>query len=194
MTIPTRGGAPVDLRRAFRLDASSVWVVTSADAASPVGFTAVSVVSVSLAPPILSFNVSRTSSSLDTLLRSGCFAVHLLAADQEETARRFAGPAALRFADEHTWAWDPDGLPRVDGVLTRLSGSILRLVDAGDSLLVLGEVTRSDEDDEDPADTGPQDLGTDRRLYRGADDPLLHHARTYTRTRPNAAHLTGAVA
>ncbi len=190
MTIPSRGGSPVDLRRAFRLDASSVWVVTSADAGTPVGFTAVSVVSVSLAPPILSFNVSRTSSSLDTLLRSGRFAVHLLAADQEETARRFAGPAALRFADGRTWTWD-DGLPRIGGVLTRLSGSVLRLVDAGDSLLVLGEVSGSDEDQEPAAG---QDIGSDRRLYRGADDPLLHHDRRYTRARPATSRLTGAVA
>lgn len=188
MTIPSRGGSSVDLRRAFRLDASSVWVVTSADAGSPVGFTAVSVVSVSLAPPILSFNVSRTSSSLDTLLSSGRYAVHLLAADQEDVARRFAGPAALRFADERTWSWDEDGLPRVAGTLTRLSGSVLRLVDAGDSLLVLGEVSTSDEDE------ATQDLGPDRRLYRGADDPLLHHDRRYTRARPTSSHLTGAVA
>ena len=193
MTTPSSGRSSVDLRRAFRLDASSVWVVTSADAGTPVGFTAVSVVSVSLAPPILSFNVSRTSSSLDTLLRSGRFAVHLLAADQEATARRFAGPAALRFADDRTWSWDVDGLPRLGGVLTRLSGSVLRLVDAGDSLLVLGEVSGTDEDDRGTTEHGHSD---DRRLYRGADDPLLHHDRTYTRAhRPRAgAHLTEAVA
>jgi flavin reductase (DIM6/NTAB) family NADH-FMN oxidoreductase RutF len=183
----------VDLRRAFRLDASSVWVVTSADAGSPVGFTAVSVASVSLAPPILSFNVSRTSSSLATLLRSGRYAVHLLAADQEQTARRFAGPAGLRFADARTWTWDDDGLPRVRGALTRLSGAVLRLVEAGDSLLVLGEVDRSDEDDDGTAST-TADLGVDRRLYRGADDPLLHHARAYTRPGPVPARLAGAVA
>ncbi len=202
MTIPTRGGSPVDLRRAFRLDASSVWVVTSADAGTPVGFTAVSVVSVSLAPPILSFNLSRTSSSLDTLLRSGRYAVHLLAADQEGTARRFAGPAAQRFADEHAWTWDPDGLPRLRGALTRLSGSVLRLVDAGDSLVVLGEVSRSDEDDDADRTDAPAGPAADRRLYRGADDPLLHHDRAYTRTRTSTstharttvAHLSGAVA
>ena len=205
MTIPTRGGAPVDLRRAFRLDASSVWVVTSADAASPVGFTAVSVASVSATPPILSFNVSRTSSSLDTLLRSGRFAVHLLAADQEAVARRFAGPAAERFLDPSTWSWDVDDLPRLHGVLTRLSGTVLRLVEAGDSLLVLGEVSSSDEDDD--LDDG-HGTPADRRLFRGADDPLVHHDRTYTRTEirstthPDSrgtsssatARLTGAVA
>lgn len=184
MTVPTRGGSPVDLRRAFRHDASSVWVVTSEHAGSPVGFTAVSVVSVSLAPPILSFNVSRTSSSLDTLVRSGRFAVHLLAADQEDVARRFAGPAAARFADDRTWSWDVDGLPRLEGTLTRLSGDVLRLVDAGDSLLVLGEVSGSDADHE-------PGLG---RRHDGPEDPLLHHARSYTRARPPAAHLTGAVA
>ncbi|MFC3689919.1 flavin reductase family protein [Aquipuribacter hungaricus] len=218
MTVPARGGSSVDLRRAFRLDASSVWVVTSADAGTPVGFTAVSVVSVSLAPPILSFNVSRTSSSLDTLLRSGRYAVHLLAADQEATARRFAGPAAERFADDRTWSWDEDGLPRLHGVLTRLSGSLLRLVDAGDSHLVLGEVARSDADDDRRGLDGHDGLdGLDlpARLPRRTTDPLLHHDRTYTRaerpapvqadrtpqggSRPGARHrppaaLAGAVA
>ena len=204
MTIPARGGAPVDLRRAFRLDASSVWVVTSADATSPVGFTAVSVASVSVAPPILSFNISRTSSSLATLVSSGRFTAHLLAADQEATARRFAGPAPERFADTSAWSWDADGLPRLHGVLTRLSGAVLRLVEAGDSLLVLGEVSGSDADDD--ADTG-HGTPADPRLFRGVDDPLVHHDRAYTRTerrsgtladsrgRPSTtAHLTGAVA
>ena len=192
MTIPSRGGSPVDLRRAFRLDASSVWVVTSADAGTPVGFTAVSVVSVSLAPPIVSFNVSRTSSSLDTLLRSGRFAVHLLAADQEDTARRFAGPAALRFADERTWSWD-DGLPRLGGVLTRLSGVRAAPGRRGGLPARAGRGRPPATRTPTPA-AGSQDLGTDRRLYRGADDPLLHHDRRYTRARPASSHLTGAVA
>ncbi|WP_380166521.1 flavin reductase family protein [Jannaschia sp. R86511] len=177
-TTPLRGGPAVDLRRAFRLDASSVWVVTSAHEGSPVGFTAVSVASVSISPPLLSFNVSRTSSSLATLLRSGHYAVHLLSHDQEDVARRFAADASRRFADPTTWSWAHDGLPQVHGVVTRVSGAVLRLVDAGDSLLVLGEV-------HDVLDHGH---GT------AVPSPLVHHDRTYTRTAAPAAHLAGAVA
>lgn len=191
-TTPTRGVPAVDLRRAFRLDASSVWVVTSADAGTPVGFTAISVTSVSVTPPLLSFNVSRTSSSLPTLLRSGRFAAHLLAADQEDLARRFAADAALRFADATSWSWASDGLPRLHGVVTRVAGAALRLVDAGDSLLVLGEAERVDvADEQDEADPV---------LGAAPADPLVHHDRAYTRTharpptRTRRTHLIGAPA
>ena len=178
MTTPSWGGPAVDLRRAFRHDASSVWVVTSAHAGSPVGFTAVSIASVSLSPPMLSFNVSRTSSSLSTLLRSGRFAVHLLDADQEHVARRFSADAARRFEDASSWSWGTDGLPHLHGVVTRLSGAVLRLVEAGDSLLVLGEV--GGVDDAEPE--APR-----------ARDPLVHHARTYTRAATPCSTLAGAV-
>ncbi len=178
MTTPSWGGPTVDLRRAFRHDASSVWVVTSAHAGSPVGFTAVSIASVSLSPPMLSFNVSRTSSSLSTLLHSGRYAAHLLDADQEHVARRFAADASKRFDNASSWSWD-DGLPALRGVVTRLSGAVLRLVEAGDSLLVLGEV--SGVEDAEPED-------------RRARDPLVHHARSYTRTAAPCPALTGAVA
>ena len=129
-----------DLRPVFRPAASSVWVVTTVDAGRPVGFTAISVVSVSMRPPLLSFNVTRTSSSLGGLTASGRFAAHLLRADQHETAGRFSRAAAQRFADPATWAWAADGLPALVDVLARASGDVDRLVDAGDSVLVLGRV------------------------------------------------------
>lgn len=161
-----RGAAAVDLRRAFRHDASSVWVVTSAHAGSPVGFTAVSVASVSLAPPLLSFNVSQTSSSLATLLASRRYAVHLLAGDQEHVARRFAADATARFADRSTWSWADDGLPRLHGSLLRAAGDLVDMVRAGDSLLAVGGVESTTELTDDCDDP---------RL----ETPLLHHARSY---------------
>lgn len=192
-TTPTWGGPAVDLRRAFRLDASSVWVVTSAHEGSPVGFTAVSVVSVSISPPLISFNVSRTSSSLATLLRSGRYAVHLLSADQEDVARRFAADASRRFADPTSWSWADDGLPHVHGAVTRVSGAVLRLVDAGDSVVVVGEVHDVSDGIE------PTDPHRDTRSAYDHDPtrragPLVHHDRTYTRTAAPVARLTGAVA
>jgi flavin reductase (DIM6/NTAB) family NADH-FMN oxidoreductase RutF len=53
---------PELFRRVFAGHASGVAVVTAAGR-DPVGFTATSVVSVSAEPPLLSFNVSLTSSS-----------------------------------------------------------------------------------------------------------------------------------
>ena len=151
----------VDIRGAVRAAASSTWVVTtSAPDGAPVGFTAISVVSVSMQPPMISFNVSRTSSSLPALTGSRRFAVHLLAHDQEALARRFAGPAAARFPVDGTWAWGADGVPELDDVVARLSGTVTSFVEAGDSLLVLALVESS------------QDSGR---------EPLVHHGRAYHR-------------
>lgn len=164
MTCTATTDAPVvDLAGAFRTVASSAWVVTTRAPERPVGFTAISVASVSLAPPLLSFNVSRTSSSLEALLAERRVAVHLLADDQEALARRFAAPADGRFPDDGSWTWDPTGLPALHGVVARLAGPVHDAVEAGDSvvLLVRPEVTE---------------------VHGGT--PLVHHARSYPRLSP----------
>ena len=155
-------GAPSapDLAAAFRSAASSTWAVTTIAGEVPVGFTAISVVSVSLTPALVSFNLSRSSSSLPALVASRRFAAHLLAEDQEALARRLAAPAPGRFPADGTWVWGPDGLPELAGVAARLSGVVRELVDAGDSVLVLGEVTAS-------------------TVAERA--PLVHHGRAYHR-------------
>ncbi|TNM64324.1 flavin reductase family protein [Streptomyces sp. NP160] len=161
MTCTATTTAPVvDLAGAFRAVASSAWVVTTASPERPVGFTAISVASVSVAPPLLSFNVSRTSSSLEALLAERRVAVHLLADDQEALARRFAAPAAGRFPDDGSWSYDETGLPELHGVVARLAGPVHDVVEAGDSVLLLvrPEVTA---------------------VHGGT--PLVHHARAYHR-------------
>ena len=151
-------GVSEDLRRAFRIAASSVWIVTSAHDRIPVGFTAISIASVSVDPALISFNIGRRSSSLPTLSRSRRFAAHLLSAGQDLLARRFAATTSERFADESTWQWDPDGIPELNGVVARLSGSVTSLVETGDSLLAVAEV---------------------RHCVIGDGTPLLHHNRSY---------------
>jgi len=134
---------PAAFRSAFRSAANSVWVVTSAIDGAPVGFTAISIASVSVNPPMISFNVSKTSSSLATLQRSFQFAVHLLdhSPASIEQAKRFASkPSDARFADRSTWSWDRSGVPTLQHSLVRMSGRIVSLTEAGDSWLAVGLV------------------------------------------------------
>jgi 3-hydroxy-9,10-secoandrosta-1,3,5(10)-triene-9,17-dione monooxygenase reductase component len=151
----------LDLRAAFRRAAASTWVVTGAGPRGPVGFTAISVVSVSVSPPLVSFNISKDSSSLVTLARTHRAALHLLSAGQGTLAARFAGDRAQRFVDDGTWAWDDHGLPAVRDVATRLVTRIDDLVDAGDSFLALARVEHVTDPPERPL-------------------PLLHHAGRFT--------------
>ena len=148
--MPTPVGVFVDLRSAFRSASASVWVLTTAHSSAPVGFTAISVVSVSLDPALVSFNISKTSSSLTAFFESRTFAAHLLAHDQEHVARTFSGPAAQRFAGAAAWSWSADGLPELAGAASRLSGRIASFVDAGDSLVVIGQVTSTTSADRVP--------------------------------------------
>lgn len=168
MSIAAFPGGRVDLRPAFRSTASSVWVVTSADGHIPAGFTATSVSSVSLDPPIVSFNLGRAASSVPVLRRSRRAAVHLLSRHQHALALRWAGPAHERFVYDGSWHWHDDGLPAIGAPLVRLSGDLLSLSEAGDSLIALVQVRRQEATD-------------------GA--PLLHHDRTF---RPLDHDLVGA--
>lgn len=160
--------SPIDLRGAFRSAASSAWVVTGHADGRPVGFTAISIVSVSVDPPLVSLNLSKTSGSLATISRTRRAALHLLSDEQAAVASRFAGDRALRYVDDGTWSLDEGRLPRIHDVVTRLVVEIVDLVDAGDSLIAVGRV--------DTAET------TDRT-------PLVHHAGRYRplTTTPNGA-------
>ncbi len=143
--------APVDLRTAFRRAASSAWVVTGRSTdGSPVGFTAISIVSVSVEPPLVTFNLSKTSSSLATISRSRRAALHLLSDEQSALATRFARDRSLRFVDDGTWSYGADGLPELHDVVTRLSTEIVDLVEAGDSYIAVARVEEMDGRDLTP--------------------------------------------
>lgn len=142
-TLPSRQRTDpiVDIKDCFANVASSAWVITGTGNRGPVGFTAISVVSVSVDPALVSFNIARTSSSLSTIARSGAAALHLLSEGQDDIATRFARDRSKRFIRDGIWTFDERGLPEIYGSASRLIINITDLVDAGDSLLVIGAVT-----------------------------------------------------
>ena len=169
MSVTALHPPPPDLRSLFRRATASAWVITSAadDGAEPVGFTAISVVSVSLDPPLVSFNVAKTSSSLVTLARRRRAALHLLASHQDHLAARFAADRTRRFVQDGAWSWH-DGLPRLHDVNVRLTTTLTDLVDAGDSFVAIARVH-----------------GTS--AAHPAEPTLLHHAGRFS-----APHQIGA--
>jgi flavin reductase (DIM6/NTAB) family NADH-FMN oxidoreductase RutF len=127
-------------RGLLRRQASTVTVVT-APGRPPAGFTATSFTSVSLHPPIVSFCLSRGSSSWPTLARAAHVAVHLLAHDQQDVARQFATSGIDRFARPIEWQQGPHGVPLLDGSLAWLLCHVIDRVRAGDHTVVLAEPT-----------------------------------------------------
>ena len=73
---------------------TGVAVVTSSDEAGPRGATTNALTSLSLEPPLVLVALDRGSNTLGTVRESGRFCVNVLAAGQEELARRFATKAS----------------------------------------------------------------------------------------------------
>src|SRR5690349_3701768 len=100
--------------------ASGVAVLTARhEDGSPCGLVATSVSSYSAAPPSVLVSVGHVSRCFEPLANGEHFGVHLLAADQQELARRFADPAEERKFDGIDWAWD-DEVPAIGGSVAYL--------------------------------------------------------------------------
>lgn len=86
-------------RNALGAFATGVTVVTTrSSTGTDVGLTANSFNSVSLDPPMVLWSLAKASRALPIFAGSGHFAVHVLAADQEEISARFSRPGVDKFA------------------------------------------------------------------------------------------------
>jgi len=135
MAIDTRG-----LRAAFGGFPTGVTVVTTlAEDGRMLGFTANSFTSVSLNPPLLLVCPGKNLSSAAVFRHCARFGVSVLAEGQEDVSNVFAGFKGDRFA-EVAWTADAAGIPLVDGAAARFSCIARQAIDAGDHIILVGEV------------------------------------------------------
>ncbi|MER5763444.1 flavin reductase family protein [Streptomyces sp. NPDC002082] len=134
---------PARFKQIFRAYPGGVVVVTADSGAGPVGFTATSLASVSLDPPLVSFGIAKSSSSWPHLERAESVVVNFLDAAQEDLARRFATSGIDRFAAPTRWHRLPGGEPALDGVTGRLRLAVEQLVPAGDAHIVVARVVEA---------------------------------------------------
>ncbi|WP_236653199.1 flavin reductase family protein [Streptacidiphilus melanogenes] len=132
------------LRDALGHFATGVTVITAAgEDGQPVGFACQSFASLSLDPPLICFNVARTSSSWPRIARAGAFCVNVLAEDQGALCRSFAVSASTgadKFAGVAWEAAPATGSPRLEGALAWVDCTIHAVHTGGDHLIVLGRV------------------------------------------------------
>jgi flavin reductase (DIM6/NTAB) family NADH-FMN oxidoreductase RutF len=155
---------PAAYRSIFRSHAGGVAVVTADAGRGPVGFTATSVVSVSLSPPLVSFALSNESSSFPTLLEASTVVVNFLDADQVGLAGRFASPGVDRFAAPTRWSRLEDGSPVLDEAPSFLHGPIEHRFAVGDHHIIVAGLQ----------------VATQRRAY----GPLIYHDGAYGTASP----------
>jgi flavin reductase (DIM6/NTAB) family NADH-FMN oxidoreductase RutF len=137
---------------------TGVTIVSAPGSEGPAGATANAVISVSLDPPLMLASLDRGTRTLAAVREAGAFGISVLRADHAELARSFASRAP------HTEKWreipstDRAGVPILDEALAWVACGLRESHDAGDHVLLLGDV---------------------RELGVAAGDPLIFHGGDY---------------
>jgi flavin reductase (DIM6/NTAB) family NADH-FMN oxidoreductase RutF len=142
-SVPATGAGPERFKKIFRNHPAGVVVVTVDAGHGPAGFTATSLTSLSLTPPLVSFGIGLAASSWPHVERADSAVVNFLGADQEDLARRFATSGIDRFAAPTAWRRLEHGQPVLDGVSGWLRTRVEQIVPAGDHRIVVARVEES---------------------------------------------------
>lgn len=186
-------------RDALGAFATGVTIVTTRDGTgTDVGMTANSFSSVSLNPPMVLWSLAKTSSNIDAFREATGFAVHVLAADQEELSGRFATKGIDRFADLDLERAG-DGTPLIPGCTARFECRTAFQHEGGDHVIFVGEVVDFAHSDRRPLlfhggrygrlirQEGEEgDAATNTTETLSPQDLLYHLARAYHHLRHDA--------
>ena len=142
--------AEISLRKSLGQFATGVTVVTCmASDGRACGITANSFSSVSLAPPLILWNIAKVSNSLQAYLSARYFALHVLSSEQEDIARHFAKTDHKSYdAIEHHLS--DSNVPILPDVIARFDCQTYEIHDAGDHYIIIGEVLDHTQSQGDP--------------------------------------------
>ncbi|MXO55353.1 flavin reductase [Pontixanthobacter gangjinensis] len=155
-----------DFRKALGAFATGVTIATTKGTdGKPVGVTASSFNSVSVDPPLVLWSLAKNSFSHDAFSASGHFAVHVLAASQEDLSNRFARSGEDKFNGVE-WEDGALGSPVFAEYAALFQCQTRHQYDGGDHVIFVGEV----------------------KSYEAHDvAPLLFHGGRYAERRPKTS-------
>jgi flavin reductase (DIM6/NTAB) family NADH-FMN oxidoreductase RutF len=135
---------PIDadaFRTAMGLRASGVSIVTARAGDEIHGMTMTDFAGVSLAPPLALICADKTANTLKLIQKGGNFAINLLARGQDALSTKFASKKEewTRF-EGLACGRAVTGAPLIPGALAGLDCRVVALHDAGDHVLVVGEI------------------------------------------------------
>jgi flavin reductase (DIM6/NTAB) family NADH-FMN oxidoreductase RutF len=136
---------PAAKKTVLRWFTYGLYVVTSRDGESAGAFTANWLSQASFDPPLVMVSVEKDSHSLPIIRSSGQFTVNVLESGQRRLAGHFGKKTAKvgdKLADMEHYQTD-DGLPILNDALGYVVCKISDEMDAGDSVVVLGEVVEA---------------------------------------------------
>ena len=130
----------MNLKDAFSCFTTGVTVVTTHAQGQNWGMTCNSFNNLSLEPPLVLWSVRKASFSHEAFVSAGHYCVHVLAADQQDLALRFAtGTQNERFQGLEVQS-SSLGAPYLPGVLAWFTCRTQQVVSAGDHDILIGEV------------------------------------------------------
>ncbi|MFO7552321.1 MAG: flavin reductase family protein [Haliea sp.] len=128
------------LRQALGKFATGVAIVTTRDGEErDYGMTINSFTSVSLAPPLVLWSVSRSAPSYPVFTTTENFVISVLGEEQENISNRFAGSVADKFAGVRCGRSSMGPL-FIDGALAVFECSVHERYEGGDHLILVGQV------------------------------------------------------
>jgi flavin reductase (DIM6/NTAB) family NADH-FMN oxidoreductase RutF len=147
--MPVTEDESLDLRHSLGKFATGVTVVTCEGEQGPCGITANSFSSVSLDPPLVLWNIAKSSNSLQAFLDAENFAINVLEAGQENISHHFAQPDHTRFNGiDHTTS--ADAVPLLPGTIACFECRTYATHDCGDHFIIIGEIQRYRSSPGDP--------------------------------------------
>ncbi|RPI93927.1 MAG: flavin reductase [Chloroflexi bacterium] len=152
------------LRQAMRAWTTGVAIVTSIHEGQQYGMTVNSFTSISLEPPLVSVTLKQLTHTHDLVVKSGMFAVTILAAEQKELSDRFAGKLpdiTDRFDGVQTEKLGPLDPPVFKNGLAYFHCRVVSSMPVGENTLFVAEVIAAQGE--------------------GEGDPLVYHNRQYWR-------------
>ncbi|MGF7150209.1 3-hydroxy-9,10-secoandrosta-1,3,5(10)-triene-9,17-dione monooxygenase reductase component [Sphingomonas zeicaulis] len=143
-----------DNRHAFRSAlgrfVTGVTIITTRDVGGKaIGLTANSFNSVSLDPPLVLWSLALGSPNLPAFRNAGCWAVHVLSAEQEALSNRFASRGIDKFEGMDI-ADGPEGAPMIPGCAARFGCRSTFEYEGGDHAIFVGEVIDFADQDVQP--------------------------------------------
>lgn len=133
---------PAEFRQAMAGFPSGVTIVTTLDETGVMaGFTASAFSSVSLDPALVLVCPALTSATYPHLVSRQRFAIHILAAGQQDLAMAFASKGTDKVA-ALDWSLSDLGNPVLPGVASVIECTLWREYEGGDHAIVVGAVQR----------------------------------------------------
>ncbi len=150
-------------RETMRRTASGVAILTTDGAAGRAGLTVSTLCSLSMEPPSVVACVHRDNRALETMMTNGAFVANVLADDQENVAKAFAGMIPEFRKDRFAcglWQQLATGAPALHGALAAFDCKTASTFDFGTHRIIIGEVVDVVSGDGHPL------LFTDRNFRR----------------------------